>query len=398
MKIGLLKETKTPPDKRVPLSPEQCKQIKDSTPFDLVVQKSDIRIFKDSEYQSKGLELVDDVSDCDILLGVKEVKVDKLIPNKTYFYFSHTIKEQPYNRGLLKKMLDLNITMIDWETLTSPKGPRLIGFGRYAGIVGAYNSFLTFGKKTKTYTLTPANQLNNRKELNQQLKKVVLPKTYKIIVSGEGRVARGAMEILTELGIKKVKETAFLTETFDEPVYTQIGVTDYFKRPNGESFSKFDFYKDSRGYESNFFRYAKVGDMFIAAHYWDSNSPFLFTRDEAKKEHFNIKVIADISCDIDGPVASTIRPSTIENPLYGYLASEEKEVDFDHPDAIAVMAVDNLPCELPRDASEDFGNEFINNVLPHLIEDKEKVIEKATICKNGELTSYYSYLSDYVNQ
>lgn len=399
MKIGVVRETKTPPDKRVPLSPEQCQHINNQFPkIDLRVQKSDIRIFKDEEYSALGVNVVDDVSDCDILIGVKEVKKDALLPNKTYFYFSHTIKEQPYNRDLLLKMMDLNIKMIDWETLTSPKGPRLIGFGRYAGIVGCYNSFLAYGEKTGDFKLKAAHTCEDHNEINQELKKVKLPANYKIIVTGEGRVARGSMEILTELGIKKVSPQKFITNEFNEPVYTQLSVLDYFARENGNSFTKSEFYKDSKGYKSVFGKFSKVANMFVASHYWDAESPFLFTRDDAKSSDFNIDVVADISCDIDGPVASTIRPSTIVDPLYAYDPQTEKEVAFGTDGSIAVMAVDNLPCELPKDASRDFGNEFIKNILPSLLNnDAEQILEKATMCENGKLTKYYSYLQDYVD-
>lgn len=397
--IAILKETKTPPDKRVPLSPEQCQLITEKNlKVNLAVQKSDIRIFPDEAYENKGLKLVDNVNDYDFLMGVKEVKEEYLIPNKTYFYFSHTIKEQPYNRDLLRKMLSLNITMIDWETLTSPKGPRLIGFGRYAGIVGAYNAFLGLGIKSGAYKLKPANECVSHDELNKELKKVVLPKNYKIALTGEGRVARGAMEILEELGIKQIEPTDFTTQNFEEPVYTQLTVLDYFEKEDGSEFTKNDVYSNPKGYVSSFMQYAKVANMYIAAHFWDSESPFIFSREDAKNPEFNIKIVADISCDIDGPVASTIRPSTIESPLYGYDPLQEKEVEFKNNNAIGVMAVDNLPCELPADASIDFGNEFINNVLPHLLNgDKDGVIHKATICKNGQLTENYRYLQNYVD-
>lgn len=399
MKIGVIRETKNPPDKRVPLSPEKCAKLKQNFPeVELVVQSSEIRAFKDKEYSELGINIVKDVSDCDVLLGVKEVKKEKLLPNKTYFFFSHTIKEQPYNRDLLQRMLDLKIKMIDYETLTYPKNGRILGFGRYAGIVGAYNAFLAFGKKSNSYNLKPANECHDYKELKQELKKVMLPNDYKIIISGDGRVGKGAEEIIHAIGIYEVSPLDFLTSTRSEPIYTKLSIKEYNKRKDGQPFTKGDFYKNPELSESNFKRFSDIGDMYIACHYWDANAPFIFSREDIKADSFKLKIVADISCDIDGPVASTLRPSTIEEPLYGYDPKTESEVDFMNKNAIGVMAVDNLPCELPRDASEDFGNELLTKVLPSLIgEDTDTLIERASICENGELTSYYSYLQDYVD-
>lgn len=399
MKIGIVKETKNPPDKRVALSPKQCKQlILDFPEIELVVESSDIRAFSDSEYKDQGVEVVDNVSDCDVLLGVKEVKKESLLPNKTYFYFSHTIKEQPYNRDLLRLMLDKNIKMVDYETLTYPKNGRILGFGRYAGIVGAYNAFLALGKKSQTFELKPANQCKDYKELKEELKKVRLPNDYKIIISGDGRVGKGAEEVIHELTITEVSPADFISIEQNKPVYTQLSVKDYNKRKDGATFSKSDFYNQPELFESNFKRFSEIGNMYIACHYWDADAPFIFTREDAKSSSFNLDIVADISCDIDGPVASTIRPSTIDSPLYGYDPKTESEVDFMDKNAIGVMAVDNLPCELPRDASEDFGNELLTKVLPSLIkEDTDTIIERATICENGKLTSYFDYLQNYLD-
>jgi alanine dehydrogenase len=399
MKIGIVKETKNPPDKRVPLSPENCEELKATFPtIELVVQSSDIRAFKDSEYTDLGIDIVSDVSDCDVLLGVKEVKKDRLLANKTYFFFSHTIKEQPYNRDLLNFMLKKNIKMVDYETLTYPKDGRILGFGRYAGIVGAFNAFLAFGVKSGDYSLKPANECHDYKELKEELKKVKLPNDYKIIISGDGRVGKGAEEVLHTAGIYEVSPTDFLTSTRDEPIYTQLSVKEYNKRKDGAAFTKGDLYTNPELFESDFKRFSDIGNMYIACHYWDADAPFIFSREDAKSPDFKLKIVADISCDIDGPVASTIRPSTIDKPLYGYDPQTESEVDFMTKNAIGVMAVDNLPCELPRDASKDFGNELITKVLPSLInEDSDTIIERATISENGKLTSYFSYLQDYVD-
>ena len=396
--IGILKEGKTPPDKRVPLSPQQCADFISQYPsINFVVQRSPIRCFSDEEYSNLGITLVDDVSNCDVLLGVKEVPKSDLLSDKTYFYFSHTIKEQPYNRELLQKMVEKNITMIDYETLKHANGSRIIGFGRYAGVVGCYNGFLAYGKRTKRFELKAANLCEDRKELEKELKKVDLP-NIKIIVSGNGRVGKGALEIIQLLNIREVSKEDFKTKTFDEPVYVHVDFPDYNTRKDGSEFIADEFFKKPELFKSTFMDYASCADVFIAGHYYGAGSPYLFTREDAKSADFKIRTVADISCDIDGPVASTIKPSTIENPIYGYNPVTESEDDFDKEDVITVMAVDNLPCELPKDASEDFGNELMKHIFPCLIgDDPEQIIGRATICKNGDLNTHYKYLRDYLN-
>jgi alanine dehydrogenase len=396
--IVILKEGKTPPDKRVPLSPQQCADLISQYPsINLVVQRSPIRCFSDEEYSKLGITLVNDVSDCDVLLGVKEVPKADLLSDKTYFYFSHTIKEQPYNRELLQKMVEKNITMVDYETLKHANGSRIIGFGRYAGVVGCYNGFLAYGKRTKRFDLKAANLCEDRKELEQELKKVDLP-NIKIIVSGNGRVGKGALEIIQLLNIREVSKEDFKSKTYVEPVYVHVDFPDYNTRKDGSEFIADDFFKNPELFKSTFMDYASCADVFIAGHYYGAGSPYLFTREDTKSADFKIRTVADISCDIDGPVASTIRPSTIDNPIYGYNPQSESEDDFDKEDVITVMAVDNLPCELPKDASEDFGNELMKHVFPVLIgDDPQSIIDKATICKNGDLNTHYEYLRDYLN-
>ena len=397
MKIGILREGKTPPDKRVALSPEQCVQVQNQYPdLDLVVQPSPIRRFVDSKYTDLGVVMQEDLADCDVIIGVKEVPEIDLIANKTYFYFSHTIKEQPYNRSLLLKMLSLNIRMIDYETLTNANGKRLIGFGRYAGIVGCYNGFLAQGKRTQSYDLKPANLCEDRKEMESELTKIKL-EPIKIVLTGSGRVGNGIIELINLIGIKEVSKEQFLNESFDQAVYVQLNTLDYNIRIDGSASSKSDFYANPHLYKSDFLKYANVAEMFIAGHYYSADSPYLFTREQAKLSSFNIKTVADVSCDIDGPVACTIAPSTISNPIYGYNPLTELIDDITKPDVITVMAVDNLPCELPKDASEDFGAEMIKHILPCLLtEDPTNIIERATICENGKLTKHYKYLSNYV--
>ena len=398
MKIGVLREEKVPADKRVPLTPKHCRIMLDTYPnLELSVQRSDIRCFSDDMYVAEGINIVEDLSDCDVLLAVKEVPLESLIANKTYFYFSHTIKEQSYNRDLLLKMLQLNISMVDYEVLKNKKGERLLGFGRYAGVVGAYNGFLAYGLKSKKYNLKAAHNCEDRVEMEAEMNKIELL-NEKIIVTGNGRVGNGVMEIMKKSNIRQVSKSDFINKKFNEAVFVHLNFMDYNIKIDGSTTNQQEFFNSPELFKSSFMHYAIHADIFIAGHYYSSGSPYLFTREDAKSSDFNLQVVADISCDINGPVACTIKSSTIANPIYGYNKHSEQEVDFRTEDSIAVMAVDNLPCELPKDASEDFSNEIVKKILPSiLIGDNDQIIFNATICKDGDLTPNFEYLRNYVN-
>lgn len=398
MIFGLIRERKTPPDHRVVLSPTACQNVLARFPqAQLRVEPSPIRVFRDDDYRDAEIPVSEDMNECDVLLGVKEVPIDSLIPGKKYFFFSHTIKKQPYNRQLLRAILEKNIELYDHEVLTGPSGGRLVAFGRYAGIVGAYNGIRAYGLKTGSFQLPKAESLPDQKALIEALRQLELP-PMKILLTGRGRVGSGAREMLDGMGIKKVAVNDYLGQAFDEPVYCQIDASFYNKRKDGVRGNKAEFISRPDLYESNFFRFTRVTDLFIAGHFYGQGAPYLITREDARQPEFRIKVVADISCDIDGPVAPTIRASTIADPVFGYNPFTEQETDFRKPEAIAVMAVDNLPAELPRDASEGFGAAFVRHVIPAFFNgDKEGVLERARMTQNGKLTPRYAYLQDYVD-
>jgi alanine dehydrogenase len=398
--FAIIKERKNPPDRRVVLSPQKCQEVIKRFPdARIIVEASEIRVFSDEDYRKAGFEVKEDVSEADVMLGVKEVPADALIPQKKYFFFSHTIKKQPYNRNLLRAILSKKIELYDHETIVNEDGQRLIGFGRYAGLVGAYNGFRALGLRDGLFELPKVENLRDLDELKAELDKITLPRHLKIILSGTGKVTAGAKEILDHLKIKEVSDTVYLTSSFSEPVYCLIDVMEYNRRKDGKAGDKFEFYKDPSDYESNFMPYARVSDMFIAGHFYGNGAPYLFTREDAKRKDFKINLIADISCDVNGPIASNIRASTIADPFYGYDPQSETEKDFKTPGTITMMTVDNLPCELPKDASEGFGEMFLENVIPSFFNhDKRGILRRARMTnEKGELTERFSYLQDYID-
>jgi alanine dehydrogenase len=397
--IGIIREGKVPPDKRVPLTPKQCRSLMDIYPqLEIVVQPSPIRAYTDDKYEAEGIRMTEDLSECDIIVGVKEVNIEDLIPNKKFMFFSHTIKKQPYNRDLLQAIIDKKIQLIDYEVLKDKTNKRIIGFGRYAGIVGCYNGFLTYGKKHGLYDIKPANQCADRVEVEEELTKVKLPSNAKIILTGFGRVGHGAREILDLLPIKEVTPEEFETQDFDSPVFTHLDVEDYYAKRDGSEFSKKEFYSNPETYRCTFNRFLSKADMYIPCHYWSDKADYIITRNDLKAEDIRLSVVADISCDIDCAVACTIRPSKISDPMYGYNPDTESEDDMMKEGVIAVMAVDNLPCELPLDASEDFGSELMREVMPSLIgDDKDGIIARGSETNlQGELTEYFAYLENYL--
>ena len=397
MKFGIIKERKNPPDRRVVFSPNEIKTIQEQFPVvSFKVEPSDIRIFSDAEYQNLGIEVTDDLSDCEVLFGVKEIPVEALIPNKKYFFFSHTIKKQPYNQKLLQAVLEKNIELYDHETIVDAANKRLIGFGRYAGIVGAYNAIRAFGIKFELFKMPKASALKGRDALVQQVKRQIIP-PIKIVVTGTGKVGSGVKEMLLAMKIKEVSVENFLTKKFTQPVFTQIDVLEYNKRMDGQKFDTKDFYKNPSEYESDFERFTKVADIYISGHFHANAAPQILSQKMLQASDCAIKIVADVSCAVNGPIACTLRASTIEEPLYGYLPSENKEVDVFHPAAIVVMAVDNLPCELPKDASEGFGEMFTQHVIPAFFNnDADGILTRAKMTENGVLTERFNYLHDYV--
>lgn len=398
MKFGIIKERKNPPDRRVVFSPNELTKLKQSYhEASVEVESSDIRIFSDEEYKNMGITVTDDISNCDVLFGVKEVPVENLIPNKAYFFFSHTIKKQPHNRKLLQAVLEKNIDLYDHETIVDAHDHRLIGFGKYAGMVGVYNGIRAFGIKFELFKLPKAESLSGKDALIAQLKRITMP-ALKFVVTGTGKVGSGAKEILDAIKVKEITVDNYLTKKYTQAVYVQLDVLEYNKRLDGQVLDFKDFVDHPQEYTSDFEKFTKVSDIYFAGHFHANNAPMILTREMLNASDCKLKVVADISCDVNGPIACTIRSSTIEEPLYGYFPFEDKEVDFFHPAAVAVMAVDNLPCEIPKDSSEGFGEQFMEHVIPAFFNgDKDGILKRAKITENGKLTERFSYLQDYVN-
>jgi len=395
MKIALLREEKKPADKRVAFTPSQCSQILEKHPqIQLYLQPSDDRCFSNESYQKIGVTIQEDIFNCDVLFGVKEIPEEKLIEGKHYFFFSHTIKKQAHNKGLMQAMIHKKITLTDYETLRWKSGDRILGFGRFAGIVGAYNGLLTWGKKYKTFDLTPAYLSPDYLSVKNELKKVDLG-NIKIVLTGNGRVSLGALELLKEAKINEVTPSDFLTKTFAEPVFAILLTENLYERVDGKAYDRSDFHHDPTRYRCIFRYYFPHCDLLINGIYWDQKMDRLFTRNDASQDNFKIKVIADISCDVEGSVPITLKDTKTNDPVFGYDPISQTMTDPYLDDTIDIMAVSNLPTELPKDASQGFGEMLIEYVLPELLKPESPIIDKATICKNGELTQEYLYLADY---
>lgn len=399
MKIGILRETKIPPDRRVALTPPQILALQETYPFvEFFVQPSSFRCYSNEEYEYLNIPLQEDLHHCDILMGVKEVDKGSIIPGKTYIFFAHVAKEQPYNQKMFRKMAAAEISLIDYEYLTTDSGQRVVAFGRYAGLVGAYNSLRARGIRTSRFKLKPAHQCHDLEEMFAGLKLIELLPGLKILITGRGRVANGAIETLNAANIVQVSPEDFLKKNFDVPVFCQIGPEQYVREKTGKDFDFSHFVKTPQAYESAFLPYTEVADILITGHYWDPLSPPFFTKEDMKRDKFRISVIADVSCDINGPIPSTLRATTIADPFYGYNPFMEiEEPAFMRSSNITVMSIDNLPGELPRDASGDFGKQLMQHVLHDIITSSESnMITRATILSQGQLTSHFSHLKSYL--
>ena len=397
MRIGIIREGKNPPDSRVPFSPQQAAALPKLFPgLEVLVQPSPTRCYADAEYREAGVELQEDLSDCDVLMGVKEVPIKDLIGGKTYFFFSHTKKAQPYNQPLMRALIDKKIRMVDYETLTHADGSRVLGFGTWAGIVGAHNAFKTWGDRTGKLSLPAAYEVHDYEALKDLYKSVQLP-PLRIVLTGSGRVAQGGLEVLRLLQIREISPEDFRTNTYNEAVFTHLKGGDLYQRKAGGGYDRDEFHAAPEGYDCTFEPYLSNTDILINGIYWQESIDRLFRKEDVQRDDFRIRVISDVTCDADGSVPINVGASTIADPVYGISRKTlQKTTPFqDTDDNIDVMAVDNLPNELPRDASAYFGEQLIKYIVPALLEQDNDIIRRATICEDGKLTPQFSYLKEY---
>lgn len=396
IRIGLIREGKVPHDNRVALTPEQCKRVIERFPeVEIQVQSSPNRCFSDEEYLAAGFQPVEDVSDSDILLGIKEVPVSMLIPNKTYLFFSHTVKKQPYNRKLFQAILQKNITLIDYELLKQKDGTRILGFGYFAGVVGAHNGLYAYGKRTDAFQLERAHKFAHMEDLFKTYKTLSLP-PVKIVVTGSGRVSRGILRVMEELKIQEVSPMDYINNEYNYPVYTHLKAGSLYVNPETGEYNREEFHGNPENYICQFRDYIQHTDILMNGIFWNERIPRLFEPEDISSPDFRICTIADITDDKNGSVPCNLGDSTIVDPVYGVdRATGDKTAPY-LSSSIDIMAVGNLPNELPRDASHSFGEELISGILPRLIrENEDPIIENATMVKAGNITQMYAYLEDY---
>ncbi|MFY7964788.1 MAG: NAD(P)-dependent oxidoreductase [Chitinophagaceae bacterium] len=394
LKIGLIKEAKIPQDNRVALTPSQCRWLQRNTTIKIQVQSCTTRCFKDAEYIQAGVEVLEDLSNCDVLMGIKEVPKELLIPNKTYFFFSHTKKLQPYNQALFKTMIDKKITMIDYECLEHSDGQRMIGFGFFAGIVGAHNGMMCYGNRTKEYNLERVHLIKDYRQLIHTYFGLKLP-NVKIAVTGNGRVAHGIVEVMNLMDVQEVEPDEFKEQQFPYPVYVHLKGADLYKHKETGKYKRLDFHQNPSNYECIFKEYLPLTDILLNGVYWDKNIPRLFEWDDLKEANFNIKTIADITDDYNGSVPCNIGDTNIENPVYGVDKTTFEKTEPYLSNSIDIMAVGNLPNELPRDASRYFGEQLIKYVLDDLIKGGSPTLDNATMLNKGVLTEPFGYMKEY---
>jgi len=389
-RIGLIREGKIPADNRVALTPSQSKWIDMNAPgIQIVAQSSQSRCFSDKEYLMAGAEVKEDLGDCDILLGIKEVPVDQLIPGKTYLFFSHTKKKQPHNQALLKAILNKKITLVDYECLEHDDGQRIIGFGFFAGVVGAHNGMMAYGNRTGLFTLDRVYKQRSFRDLIHNYFGLRLP-NVKIAITGSGRVAHGILEIMNLMGIHEVEPDEYLKKRFSYPVYSQLKGAELYRRIKTGNYSREEFHAHPSAYACKFLPYAEQTDILMNGVYWEKNAPRLFEKQDIKAENFIIQTIADITDDTNGSVPINLGDQTIEDPVYGVDKNTLEKTAPYLSTSVDMMAVGNLPNELPRDASRYFGEQLIKYVLDDLLKGGSEIIERATIVYPG-----HSYRSIY---
>ena len=398
IRIGLIREGKIPYDNRVALIPSQCKWLQKNFPeIRILVQSSPHRCFADKEYQMAGIEVREDLSEADLLFGIKEVPAESLIAGKTYLFFSHTKKKQAYNQSMFRTILNKKITLIDYECLEHEDGQRMLGFGFFAGVVGAHNGIMAYGNRTGKFKLERVYIQHSFRQLIHGYFGLKLP-NIKVAITGSGRVAHGLLEVMNLMGLIEVEPDEYLERSFEYPVFTQLKGSDLYTHKQTRTYNRIDFHSHPKEYACLFKPYTLVTDILMNGIYWERTMPRLFEWEDLAEKDFRIQTIADITDDKDGSIPCNLGDHPMEDPIYGVDKISRLKTAPYLPGSIDMMAVGNLPNELPRDASRYFGEQLIKHVLEELVNGNSRMIDRGTMVRKGELTEPYAYLHEYAGK
>lgn len=424
-RIGIRREDKNRWERRVPLVPDDVAQLVDAG-LDIVVQPSDLRIFSDSAYELAGATVAEDLGDCGVVLAVKEIPPELFRPGVAYVYFSHTIKGQAHSMPALQAMLDTGGTLIDFERIADADGARLVHFGRFAGVAGTIDALWALGRRWQVQGFdTPLSNLRptiDYPSMEQALDAVGevgaalaadgLPDALEPLVvgiTGYGHVAQGALEVLARLPMRQVGagELAEATMRSDEVAVCVLTESDTVA-PNQSAGRRgvvdvADFRAHPENYRSIFSPVAARLSLLINSIYWDPRAPRLLTWEDLVPlaARGRLAVIADLSCDIDGAIQSTVRATESGDPVYVVdPVTRAARTGFEGP-GIVVLAVDNLPCELPADASAAFSA-ALRPLVPGLAAadfaqpspDLPPELDRAMVAHRGDLTPAFEYLRE----
>jgi saccharopine dehydrogenase (NAD+, L-lysine-forming) len=431
--LGIRREDKNRWERRVPLTPEHVLELKKKYGIETFIQPSNIRIFSEEAYQKVGAHVQDSLTPSSVVFAVKEIPVDFFEQGKTYVFFSHTIKGQKYNMPMLKKMMEMGCTLIDYERIIDRNGKRLVFFGRFAGLAGMVDTLWTFGQRLHWEQIdTPFREIKQaihykdldeiKKHFNAVGKKIKtegLPLSLTPLIigfSGYGNVSVGAQEILDVFPIKEIKPEeieSVVNKPSNKVIYKVVFKEEHMVEPvsPGKKFDLQDYYHHPEGYHSAFERYIPFLSILMNCIFWNTQYPRLLTKDYlkktfSKKEKMRLRVIGDISSDVNGAIEFTEKTTSSDNPVFIYHPRTDTITDGYEGDGIIVMAVDNLPCELPRESSQSFS-EILLRFVPEImnadftVDDFNKVvlpaeIKNAVVLYQGKLTPAYHYINKYL--
>ena len=427
--LGIRREDKNKWEKRVPITPEHLREMKNNHNIESIVQKSPIRVFTDKEYEKKGIKVRDDLNICPVIFGVKEMPLSFFEENKTYVFFSHIIKGQKYNMPMLKEMIDKKCSLIDYEKITDEKGRRLVFFGRYAGLAGMTDTLWAFGQKLDIKGIkTPFSDIkqtikyDNLEKLKKHLltiaekieKKGLNEKITPLVVgfTGYGNVSKGAQEIIDCLPIREIRPSQLeeIEDNYENNLVYKVVFkeNDIVEPIDDEEFDLEKYYHNPELFRPIFTKYIPHISILMNCIYWDERYPKLITKKYLKKQYFDemkLQIVGDISVDVGGAIEFTEKVTSPDQPVFIYNPNKNSISDGVKGDGIAVMAVDNLPCELPRESSEVFSDSLLP-FIPYIVKadynksydkiDLPDKIKKALILHKGKLTPDYEYINKFL--